>query len=74
MQDLEERNKLIELYDKYSALLTQSQKQAIYLHLFEDLSFSEIANELAMTRAGAYDAVNKAKKKLLLLDEKINEK
>ncbi|AZZ65272.1 hypothetical protein DMC14_000430 [Metamycoplasma phocicerebrale] len=72
MENIEERNKIIDLFDKYGELLAQSQKQALYLHLIEDLSFSEIGVELAMTRAGAYDAVKKAKQKLLLFDKKIN--
>ncbi|PZW00559.1 hypothetical protein [Metamycoplasma auris] len=74
MQDFEERDKLIKLFEKYGALLAQSQKQALYLYLFEDLSFQEIANELAMTRSGAYDAMKKGKEKLFLLDKKINDK
>ncbi|WP_045433308.1 sigma factor-like helix-turn-helix DNA-binding protein [Metamycoplasma canadense] len=72
METIEEREKIIELYERYGNLLAQSQKQALHLHLIEDLSYAEIANELAMTRPGAYDAVKKAKQKLILLDKKIN--
>ncbi|ENY69383.1 Hypothetical protein MAU_0950 [Metamycoplasma auris 15026] len=74
MQDLEERDNLIKLFEKYGQLLAQSQKQVLYLYLFEDLSFQEIANELAMSRAAAYDALKKGKQKLLLFDKKINAK
>ncbi|TPR54749.1 sigma factor-like helix-turn-helix DNA-binding protein [Metamycoplasma neophronis] len=72
MESLEERNLIIKLYEKYGDLLAQSQKQALYLHLFEDLSYAEIGVELAMTRSGAFDAVKKAKAKLLTIDQKIN--
>ncbi|WP_027122449.1 hypothetical protein AB5V95_02625 [Metamycoplasma spumans] len=71
MESLEERNQLIQLYEKYNEFLAQSQKQALYLHLFEDLSYSEIGMELAMTRSGAFDAVKKAKLKLLSINKKI---
>ncbi|CRH47024.1 hypothetical protein [Mycoplasmopsis arginini] len=73
MEDIEEREKIIELYEKYGQLLAQSQKQALHLHLIEDLSFAEIGSELAMSRAGAFDAVKKAKQKLILLDKKLNQ-
>ncbi|MGX9339177.1 sigma factor-like helix-turn-helix DNA-binding protein [Mycoplasma sp. 332] len=71
MEDIEEREKIIKLFDKYGQLLPQSQKQALYLHLIEDLSFAEIADELAMSRPGAFDAVKKARQKLILLDKKL---
>ncbi|ACF07016.1 putative UPF0122 protein MCAP_0480 [Metamycoplasma arthritidis] len=67
MESIEERSKFIELYEKFGALLAQSQKQALYLHLFEDLSLAEISQELAMTRSGVYDAIKKGKVKLLLI-------
>ncbi|WP_412031670.1 sigma factor-like helix-turn-helix DNA-binding protein [Metamycoplasma buccale] len=72
MDDLQSRNKYAELYEKYKDLLAQSQKQALYLYFFEDLSLSEIAIELAMTRSGVYDAIKKGKAKLLSIDKKIN--
>ncbi|TPE57728.1 hypothetical protein FJO69_00830 [[Mycoplasma] falconis] len=72
METLEERNEIIALYEKYGDLLAQSQKQALHLHLIEDLSYSEIGEELAMTRSGAYDAVKKAKLKLKDISKKIN--
>ena len=42
MESLEERKLIIELFDKYQNFLPQSQKQAMYLRFFEDLSYSEI--------------------------------
>ncbi|AXE61028.1 hypothetical protein DA803_02955 [[Mycoplasma] phocae] len=71
MENISERTTIIELYEKYQDLLTQAHKQALYLYYFEDLSYSEIAKELAMTRSGAFDAVKKAKEKLLDIDKKI---
>ncbi|WP_330463335.1 hypothetical protein [Metamycoplasma gateae] len=72
MADISEREEMIELYEKYGSLLAQSQKQALHLYLIEDLSFSEISQELAMTRPGAYDAVKKGKQKLISLNKKLN--
>ncbi|MBN0919480.1 hypothetical protein [[Mycoplasma] gypis] len=70
---LQERELIINLFEKYQDLLPRSQKQALYLHLFEDLSFSEIGSELAMTRSGAFDAVKKGKLKLQNIAKKIND-
>ncbi|MGX9340627.1 sigma factor-like helix-turn-helix DNA-binding protein [Mycoplasma sp. 128] len=72
-KDLEEREYLVELFEKYQQLLPTSQRQALYLHLIEDLSFSEMSEELAMTRSGAFDAVKKGKKKLLEIAKKLEQ-
>ncbi|WP_318034611.1 hypothetical protein [Mesomycoplasma lagogenitalium] len=37
MNNIDERELLIELFEKYSGLLTQTQKQAFKLFYFEDL-------------------------------------
>ncbi|MBU4691051.1 sigma factor-like helix-turn-helix DNA-binding protein [Mycoplasma zalophi] len=71
--DIEEREFYSIAFEKYQNLLTQTQKQALYLHLFEDLSYSEIAKELATSRSAAFDAVKKAKQKLLKFDKKISD-
>ncbi|QJG66872.1 sigma factor-like helix-turn-helix DNA-binding protein [Mycoplasma phocoenae] len=70
---LEEMEFISQLYEKYKDLLPQSQKQALYLRLYEDLSFSEIGTELAMTRSGAFDAVKKGKKKLIEIHQKVSD-
>lgn len=71
METIEERDYYVKLFEKYGDLLPQSQKQALQLLLYEDLSYGELAQELAMSRPGAYDAVKKAKLHLKQIDEKL---
>ncbi|MBN3534941.1 sigma factor-like helix-turn-helix DNA-binding protein [Mycoplasma procyoni] len=71
MEDLEKKEEMISLFEKYSGLLTQTQKQAFALFYFEDLSISEIAQELASSRGAAFDALKKAREKLLKIEKSI---
>lgn len=71
--NLNERDELIELFEKYQGLLTQSQKQAMHLYLIEDLSLAEVAEELATTRQAVHDAINKGKAKLIKIKQSLNE-
>lgn len=71
IKDIENREHLLELFDKFNSFLTQTQKQAFQLYFIEDLSYSEVSNITATTRSGAYDSVNKAIKKLLDIEAKM---
>ncbi|NQZ66255.1 MAG: hypothetical protein HRT99_03510 [Mycoplasmatales bacterium] len=62
--NLDKRDELINLFDKYKGFLTQSQRQTLHLYLIEDLSFTEIAEILATTRQAIYDSIKKAENKL----------
>lgn len=62
--ELVEREKFTELFEKFKGLLTQTQRQALQLYLFEDLSISEIAKEVATTRQAVHDAIKKGLKRL----------
>ncbi len=70
--NLNKRNKLIILFEKYGATLTQTQSQAFHLHYIEDLSLQEISKITATTRSAIHDAIKKAENKLNKLDEQIN--
>lgn len=48
------------LLDVYGALLTEHQREACRLHLHEDWSFTELAEQFACTRSGAHDLVRRA--------------
>lgn len=72
MISLEEREEIILLLETYGNLLTQTQKQALHLHFVEDLSLAEIGAILAVSRQAVHDAINKAKKKLLSIQDKVN--
>lgn len=60
-----------QLLDVYGALLTERQREIMNLHYNLDLSFSEIADEVGITRQGAADSVVKSKKQLAEFEEKL---
>ncbi|MBU4689491.1 MULTISPECIES: sigma factor-like helix-turn-helix DNA-binding protein [Mycoplasma] len=72
INDIEQREIYISLFEKFQNLLTQTQKQAFQLYFLENLSYQEIADITATTRAAAYDSVKKAIQKLEKYQEKIN--
>ena len=69
--NLDKREDLITLYEKYKNLLTQNQRQVLHLRLLEDLSLAEIAEILATTRQSVNDAISKGTKKLETINSKI---
>ena len=58
---LEQRIRLGSLFDRYERLLTERQSNACQLLLHQDLSFSELAEQLSVTRQGAFDLVRRAR-------------
>ncbi len=59
--------KLVEigmLFDFYGKLLTEKQFNVIEMFYIEDLSLSEIGEELNITRQGVYDTLKRAEEKL----------
>lgn len=49
------------LYDFYNSLLTDKQRRYIELYYLEDFAFSEIAEELEVTRQAVYDNLKRSK-------------
>ncbi|MFW5981959.1 MAG: YlxM family DNA-binding protein [Halanaerobiaceae bacterium] len=47
------------LFDFYGQLLTEKQQNAIELYYFHDLSLSEIAERLEISRQGVYDHLHR---------------
>ena len=45
-KDLEERDLMIEAFEKFNHVLTNNQKQVMHLYYIEDLSLAEIAEIL----------------------------
>ncbi len=56
-------NNLLSFYDK---LLTERQSEILHYHYYEDMSISEIAEILNVSRSAVHDALKKAE---LLLEE-----
>lgn len=61
---LEENVYLAKLFDAYGKLLTRRQQEVCMLVLDEDLTLSEIAQNLNISRQAVLDGLSKAEKKL----------
>ena len=60
------------LYDFYKNLLNSSQQQVIELYVNDDLSLSETADILSISRQGVRDSLNRATKKLYDYESKLH--
>lgn len=59
------------LFDFYGKLLTDKQYLAIKLYYMEDLSLSEIGEEIEVTRQGVFDLLKRAEAKLYSFEEEL---
>ena len=59
------------LYDYYGKLLTEKKRMVMEYYHEDDMSLSEIADELGVTRAAVYDALKNAEKTLDRYEEKL---
>lgn len=48
------------LFDIYGPLLTDKQKRCLQMHLYEDLSLSEIGVQLKISRQAVYDMLRRS--------------
>lgn len=58
------------LLDFYGELLTEKQRECYDLHYNEDLSLSEIAEQLNISRQGVWDNIRRAEQSLDSIEEK----
>ena len=68
---LEKISRVILLKDFYGPLLTEKQQYMLGLHFENDLSFSEIADELSISRQAVYDLVRRADALLEQYEDKL---
>ena len=59
------------LLDIYGALLTDRQRDVLDLYYNDDLSLSEIADEIGISRQGVRELIKKAEDELLFFEEKL---
>ncbi len=59
------------LFDFYGQLLKEVQQQAVELYYNDDLSLSEISDQLGITRQGVRDSIKRAEKSLYSFEEKL---
>ncbi|MDR0570564.1 MAG: hypothetical protein LBG71_05030 [Clostridiales Family XIII bacterium] len=57
---LEEAPRMIMLHDFYGGLLTDRQQKIVASYYGDDMSLSEIAEEMGISRQGVHDALRKA--------------
>ncbi len=62
---------LSDLFDFYGALLTPKQQSCLRLHLYDDLSLSEIGEELKISRQAVYDNIHRSVKTMQSYDDKL---
>lgn len=58
------------LFDYYGELLTERQRSCVDMRYNQDLSLSEIAEELGVSRQGVYDNLSRAEALLRNMEEK----
>ena len=60
------------LYDFYSHLLTEKQRDVLRLYHLEDCSLSEIAEAMSISRQGVHDTLKNAEKSLFEYERKLS--
>lgn len=68
---MEERNYLIILYDFYSELLTDKQKEYFEDYYFSNLSLGEIAENTGLSRNAIHKNIKTVEDKLLFYEDKL---
>ena len=69
--ELEKTKLMNDLIDLYGALLTENQLEIMELYYMDDLSLSEIGENLGITRSAVFDAIKKSSNILMAYEEKL---
>lgn len=69
---IEKKVEVSVLYDYYQELLTKTQQNIIELYFNYDLSLSEIAEEIGVSRQAVYDHIKRTEKLLFEYEEKLH--
>lgn len=59
------------LLDFYGDVLTERKKEVLDMYYNEDLSLSEIAEQIGISRQGVRDLIKKAEEEIFFLEEKL---
>jgi len=68
---MDERTRIVRLIDFYGALITEHRREILRMRWEDDMSLSEIADEMNVTRQGVHGALVKAEKQLTEYEEKL---
>lgn len=66
-----DRVEIINLFDVYETLLTDREKEIFKYYYYEDLSLSEIGENLNITRTGVFNTLKKVEEKLLQYEDNL---
>lgn len=69
--ELEKTKLMNDLLDLYGVLLTDNQLEIMEYYYMDDLSLSEIGENLNITRSAVHDAIKKSTNLLLSYEEKL---
>ena len=69
--ELEKTKLMNDLLDLYGALLTNNQLEIMEYYYMDDLSLSEIGENLNISRSAVHDAIKKSTNLLLSYEEKL---
>lgn len=69
--ELEKTKLMNDLLDLYGVLLTKNQLDIMEYYYMDDLSLSEIGENLSITRSAVHDAIKKSTTLLLEYEEKL---
>lgn len=69
---VEDKVKLLKLFDLYGNLLSKGQQEIMSCYLNNDLTISEIAENINVSRQAINDSITKGEKKLDSLEKKLN--
>ena len=71
MQELKKTVLFGDLFELYGKLLSPSQQRVASLYFNEDLTLSEIAENMKVSRQAIFDSLKKSEKKLLEIESKV---
>ena len=66
-----DRVELTNLFDIYESLLTDREKEIFKYYYYEDLSLSEIGENLNITRTGVFNTLKKVEEKLIQFESSL---
>lgn len=67
----EQRMRLGRLFDLYGGLLTDKQRDCLNMYFYDDLSFSEISEELGVSRQAVHDLLKRVEQTLEKYENKL---
>ena len=71
MSSLEKNVEITLLLDFYGSMLTERQREIMALYYEDNLSLSEVASELGISKQGVADSIKRSEKTLYDTEEKL---